>query len=136
MMTGRILRGDLDSWFVPWFLGANWVVTLLAGAGALYLSTPRMAGGILAGAAIANLNCAGLNRDCRRVVRWRTTAAYYGGLAVRLALIALGVTSALLVFPHMISPVGLFLGLSVAVANFYVLVLAMVIYRVRIKEAV
>jgi hypothetical protein len=55
---------------------------------------------------------------------------------VRLGLIALAVLVALLIFPQYVSQVGLFVGLSVAVLNFYFWVLAMVIYRVRVKEAV
>jgi hypothetical protein len=135
-MIRAILGGDLDSRFVKLFLIANWILTGLLGLGACLVSTPQMAIGILTGGTIANLNCMGLNRDCQRVTRWRNRIAYGGGLIVRLSLIALAVLFALLVFPQFVSQVGLFIGLSVAVLNFYLLVVAMVIYRVRVKEAV
>jgi len=129
-----ILAGELDSRFVKLYLAANWVLMSLIIVVATMVSSLEMAFGILVGGVIANLNFVGLDRDCRRVVRWHSMAAYFGGMAVRMALIALAVTVVLLVFPRTVSPVGLFIGLSVGVINFYVLVLAMVIHRVRLKE--
>ena len=99
-------------------------------------SSLDMVTGILAGGFVANLNCIGLERDCKRMVRWHTIIVYYGGLAVRLGLIILAVTAAFLIFPKLVSPIGFLIGLSVAVINFYILLLVMVIQRVRFKEAV
>jgi hypothetical protein len=135
-MLRAMLGGELDSRFVKLFLIGNWILTGLLGLVAALFSTPQLAIGILTGGIIANLNCMGLNRDCQRVTRWRNRIAYAGGLIVRLGLIALAVLVALLIFPQYVSQVGLFVGLSVAVLNFYFWVLAMVIYRVRVKEAV
>ncbi len=130
-----ILRGDLDPSFLKVFTAANWLLMVVMVAVAGTFSTPQMAAGVLLGALIANLNCAGLDKDCQRMMRWRHMGAYYGGMAVRMGLIALAVTVAFLYFPGIFSPVGLFIGLSVAVVNFNIVTLAMVIYRVRFKEA-
>lgn len=133
----NILSGNLDEGFLRHFLVANWVLLIVLVTGAALLSTKQMAAGILVGGFIANLNCLGLDRDCKRMVRWRTMAGYFGGLAVRLGLVALAVLAALLIFPGVFSPVGLFIGLSVAVITFYLLTLAMVIHLLfRVKEAV
>ncbi|HID97096.1 MAG TPA: hypothetical protein EYP57_02755 [Thermodesulfobacteriaceae bacterium] len=136
MILKNIVSGKLDGQSVRLYFSANWALLAVMLVAATVFATPQMATGILVGGVIANLNCVGLNRDCKRVVRWRNIAVYYGGLAVRLGLIALVVSAALLVFPEYLSPLGLFIGLSVAVVNFYILVLAMVIYRFRYKEAV
>lgn len=133
---GKILSGQLEEDFLRHFRVANLLSTSLLVAGALVFSTPRTAWGILAGAVIATLNCIGLERDCFRVIRMKTVFAYYGGLAVRLALITLAVTVVFFVFPWLVSPVGLFIGLSVAVLNFYVLVIGVLVKRLRAKEAV
>lgn len=62
--------------------------------------------------------------------------AYYAGMAVRMALVCLAVTLCMLFFSEYFSPVGIFIGLSVAVVNFYLIVLGMLVYRFRFKEAV
>ncbi len=134
-MLKMILRGDIDPTFIKLFNGANWILMVVMVAVAGLVSTPQMAAGILLGGLIANLNCAGLDRDCQRMIRWRHMGAYYGGMAVRMGLIALAITVAFLYFPGIFSPVGLFIGLSVAVVNFNIVTLAMVIYRARFKEA-
>jgi hypothetical protein len=134
-MLKMILRGDIDPTFIKLFTGANWILMVVMVAIAGLVSTPQMAAGVLLGGLIANLNCVGLDRDCQRMLRWRHMGAYYGGMAVRMGLIALAVTVAFLFFPGIFSPVGLFIGLSVAVVNFNILTLAMVIYRARFKEA-
>lgn len=134
-MLKMVLRGDLDPTFIKLFRGANWILMVLMVALAGTLSTPQMAAGVLLGGLIANLNCVGLDRDCQRMMRWRHMGAYYGGMAVRMGLIALSITLAFLYFPGKFSPVGLFIGLSVAVVNFNIVTLAMVIYRARFKEA-
>ena len=131
-----ILSGNLDRRFVRLYLSANWLTMGILVAVSELLASSYLASGILAGGIIANLNCIGLDRDCQRLARLQSLAAYYGGLAVRLGLIALAVLVILLVFPEVFSPVGLFVGLSVGVINFYLLVLAMIIYRIRFKEAV
>ena len=131
-----ILTGNLDPAFIRQFMAANWVVMALLVIGSSFLSSPEMSAGILLGGIIANLNCVGLNKDCKRMMRWRSMAAYYAGMAVRMGLIALAVTVVILFFKETFSPIGLFIGLSVAVINFYLLVIAMLIYRVKFKEAV
>ncbi len=135
-LVRSILAGQLDRRFIRLYLSANWILMGILVAVSTFLASTQFSAGILVGGIIANLNCIGLDRDCQRVARWRSMAAYYGGLAVRLGLITLAVTAVLLVFPEIFSPVGLFVGLSVGVINFYLLVLAMVIHRVRFKEAV
>lgn len=135
-MIRDILQGRLDERFIKKFIFLNWCLSGLIFAAAFVFFGSKMAMGAAAGAMIANLNCIGLNRDCKRAVRWRNIFVYYAGLAVRLGLVALAVTVALLMFPTYISPVGLFLGLSVAIINFYILVAIMVVNRVCLKEAV
>lgn len=116
------------------FLRFNWIIGGLAAAG-FYLWRQDMFGGVVMGLLIANLNCLGLQRDCNRVVRWGNIFLYYGGLAVRMALITLAVTIIFLFLPVKISPVGLFIGLSVPVANFYLIVAMILFYKFRVKEA-
>ncbi len=135
-IINSILRGELDRRFVRLYLTANWLMMFFIVSVSAFLMSSRFAIGVMVGGVIASLNCIGLDRDCQRVARWRSMAAYYGGLAVRMGLITLAVTFFLLVFPKVLSPVGLFVGLSVGIINFYLLVLAMVIHRVRFKEAV
>jgi len=135
-MLKAVISGELDKGFVRYYMAANWLLLGLMVAIATAVSSPDMAVGILIGGIIINLNSIGLERDCRRILRMHSMVAYYGGLAVRLGLITLAVLAALLVFPEILSPVGLFIGLSVGVINFYILVLAMMIYRIRFKEAV
>jgi hypothetical protein len=135
-MLKAVISGNLDKQFVKYYVAANWFLLGMMVAIASVVSSSDMAVGILVGGIIINLNSIGLERDCRRMQRQHTMIVYYAGLAVRLGLITLAVLAALLVFPEILSPVGLFIGLSVGVINFYILVLAMMIYRIRFKEAV
>lgn len=135
MMIKYLLAGRIDDQFIRRFISFNWVLSAFM-VFVLSFAAGKLAIGAAIGAVIANFNCMGLNRDCRKVMLWRNIFVYYAGLAVRLGLVALAVTAAFLVFPAYISPVGLFLGLSVAVINFYIMVVVMVINRVRLKEAV
>ncbi len=131
----QIVTGELGEQFYPIFAGANWLVTGVMTMAALILSSSALAMGVVIGGVIANLNTLGLKRDCHRSVRWGSMGAYYGGMAVRMGLIALAVTVTMLFFREHVSPVGLFVGLSAPIINFYILVLGMVIYRFRFKEA-
>lgn len=131
-----ILTGNLDPAFVRLFMAANWITMAVLLVVSTLFSSSQMAAGILLGGIIANLNCIGLDKDCKRMVRWRSMAAYYAGMAVRMGMVALAVTVAILFMKEVFSPIGLFIGLSVAVINFYLLVIAMLIYRVKFKEAV
>jgi len=136
-MTGvkQVLRGELGDNFTRSFIAASWLLMAVAALVALFVSSEKMSVGILIGGSIASLNYIGLERDCRRTVRWGTIAAYFGGLAVRMALIALAVTVVFLFFKNIFSPIGLFIGLSIGVINFYMLVLGMLAYKFRVKEA-
>lgn len=135
MMIRDIFTGRIDEQFIKKFILLNWIVSGIMVL-ILLLVAKKFAIGMAIGAIISNLNCMGLDRDCRKVIRWRNIFVYYAGLAVRLGLIALAVTAAFLMFPNYVSPIGLFLGLSVAVINFYIIVIVMVVNRVRLKEAV
>lgn len=135
-MLRAIISGNLDGRFLKYYMAANWILLGLMVAVAGVVFSSNMAVGVLVGGIIANLNSIGLERDCRRTVRCHSRGPYYGGFAVRLGLITLAVLAALLIFPEVVSPVGLFIGLSVGVINFYILVLAMVIHRIHFKEAV
>jgi len=135
-MFKALINGNIDEHFIKHYKFANWILLVLMAVVANVVSSLDIVTGILAGGFIANLNCIGLERDCKRMVRWHTVIVYYGGLAVRLGLITLAVTAAFLIFPKLISPIGFFIGLSVMVINFYILLLAMVIHRVCFKEAV
>jgi hypothetical protein len=135
MMIRDILTGRIDEQFIKRFISVNWLIAGIM-VFILFFVANNLAMGMAIGAIIANLNCMGLGRDCSKVIRWRNIFVYYAGLAVRLGLVALAVTAAFLMFPAYVSPVGLFLGLSVAVINFYIMVIVMVINRVRLKEAV
>ena len=129
-----LLKGELAEGLMTSFLRFNWIIGGLAAMG-FYLWRQDMFGGVVMGLLIANLNCLGLQRDCNRVVRWGNIFLYYGGLAVRMALITLAVTVIFLFLPVKISPVGLFIGLSVPVANFYLIVAMILFYKLRVKEA-
>jgi hypothetical protein len=134
-MLTAIFKGEIGPEFSRFFVAANWVVLAVLVVSAGILSTPEVTSGILAGGILANLNCIGLDRDCRRMVRWRSMGAYYAGMEVRMALVCLVVTVCLLFFGEIFSPIGIFIGLSVAVVNFYLIVLGMLFYRFRFKEA-
>lgn len=134
-MLTAIFKGEFDPGFTRLFTAANWVLLAVLVTMSGFLATPEMTSGILAGGIVANLNCLGLDRDCQRMVRWRSMGAYYAGMAVRMALVCLAVTVCLLFFGDYFSPVGIFIGLSVAVLNFYLIVLGMLFYRFRFKEA-
>ncbi len=136
MNIKAILTGNLDPAFVRLFMAANWITMAVLLVVSTLFSSSQMAAGILLGGIIANLNCIGLDKDCKRMVRWRSMAAYYAGMAVRMGMVALAITVAILFLKEVFSPIGLFIGLSVAVINFYLLVIAMLIYRVKFKEAV
>jgi len=129
-----LLKGELAEGLMTSFLRFNWIIGGLAAMG-FYLWRQDMFGGVVMGLLIANLNCLGLQRDCNRVVRWGNIFLYYGGLAVRMALITLAVTVIFLFLPVKLSPVGLFIGLSVPVANFYLIVAMILFYKFRVKEA-
>jgi len=130
------LRGDLDETFMRTIRAANLFLASILVLGSLFVASPSMACGILVGAVVATVNCIGLERDCWRVIRMRSVFAYYGGLAVRLGAITLAVTAALLVLPEFVSPIGLFIGLSVPVVNFYIFVAMVLVNRARTREAV
>ncbi len=132
----EILTGNLDPRFIRIFLGINWIILAIITIVSLFFFSPKLSSGILIGGLIANLNCIGLNKDCNRVMKWRSMAVYYAGMAVRMGLIALAVTVAILFYKEYFSPIGLFIGLSVAVINFYILVIGMLFYRVKFKEAI
>ncbi len=131
----QVLRGELGDNFTRFFIAASWFLMAGAALVALLISSEKMSVGILIGGTISGLNYIGLEKDCRRTVRWGTIAAYFGGLAVRMALIALAVTIAFLFFRNFFSPIGLFIGLSIGIINFYILVLGMLAYKFRVKEA-
>jgi len=131
----KILRGELEEGFIRLFIAAGWLVMGIASGLALLFSSTQMAAGILIGGVISCLNAIGLAKDCRRSVRWGSMAAYFGGLSVRLGLITLAVTIAFLFFQESFSPIGLFIGLSIGVLNFYLFVLGMVAYKFWVKEA-
>ncbi|MGQ9744975.1 MAG: ATP synthase subunit I [Dissulfurimicrobium sp.] len=131
MMIRDIVTGRIDEQFIKRFIFLNWLIGGIM-VFVLFFAAKKLAIGMAIGAIIANLNCIGLARDCMKVIRWRNIFVYYAGLAVRLGLIALAVTAAFLMFPAYVSPVGLFLGLSVAIINFYIMVIVMVINRVRL----
>ena len=131
----KTLRGELEEDFIRIFIGAGWLTMALFSLITSILYSVDMAIGIMIGGTITGLNSLGLEKDCKRAVRWGSMAAYFGGLSVRMALIALCVTVAFLFFREYFSPIGLFIGLSVGVANFYILVLGMVAYKFRVKEA-
>jgi hypothetical protein len=135
VMLTAVFRGELEPGFVRVFMAANWLLLAVLVAGTALLGTQAIASGVLAGGVLANLNCLGLDRDCQRMVRWKSMGVYYAGMAVRLALVCLAVTVCLIFFGSWISPVGIFMGLSVAVLNFYLVVLGMLFYRFRFKEA-
>ena len=135
-MLKAIISGNLDERSLRYYIAANWVLLGLMVAVATVVSSSNMAMGILLGGVIINLNSMGLKRDCRRMLHYHSMAVYYVGLAVRLGLVLLTVLLALLLFPENFSPMGLFVGFSVGIINFYIWVLAMVIHRVCAKEAV
>ncbi len=134
-LVERMAGGELPEEFPRLFVAVNWVMLALLAAGAGVVASPRAATGVLIGGVLANLNLRGLERDCRRVVAWGSVAAYYAGLAVRMGLLALAVTILFLFLPRLFSPIGLFVGLSVGIINFYILTATIVIKRVRYKEA-
>ena len=136
MTLKEILAGNLDPRFVRLLVKANWVTLAILSFSASVFSTKAMTIGILIGGLIANLNCMGLNRDCKRAFRFHNVGVYFAGMTVRMGFVTLAVLAAMTFLKEMLSPIGLFVGLSVAVINFYIIVLAMVIYRVRYKEAV
>ncbi len=131
----QILRGELEEDFIRFFIGAGWLSMALLALVTSFLYSNEAATGILLGGTISGLNSIGLEKDCRRAVRWGSMAAYFGGMSVRMALIALCVTVSFSFFREYFSPIGLFVGLSVGVVNFYILVLGMVAYKFRVKEA-
>ena len=131
-----VLSGQLDLSFIRLYIGVNWVILSALIISSLFFLNTQMTLGILIGGILTNLNCVGLNRDCLRVVRWRSMAAYYAGMAVRMGLIALAVTVVVLFYREYLSPVGLIIGLSVGVINFFLITLGMLVYRVKFKEAV
>jgi len=135
-MLRTIISGNLDGQFLKYYMAANWVLLGLMVTVAGAISSFSVVVGILVGGIIANLNSIGLERDCRRTVRCHNKGSYYSGFVVRLVFITVAVLAALLIFPEALSPVGLFIGLSTGVINFYILALAMVIHRVHFKEAV
>ncbi len=131
-----ILTGNLDPSFIRLFMAANWIVLAILVTTSMLFLSDRFSAGVLVGGVISNLNTLGLDKDCKRMVRWRSMAAYYAGMAVRMGLIALAVTVTILFMKELFSPIGMFVGLSVSVINFYLLVTAMLIYRAKFKEAV
>lgn len=124
-----ILCGDLDQGFVRFFLVFNFILTLCISSAMYFVFSDKMAMGALFGGAISNLNCSGLYKDCIRTVKWQTIAAYYGGLAVRMGLIALSVMVLMIFLPNIFSMPGLFIGLSVGVINFYIMFFIMLLNK-------
>ncbi len=133
----QILRGDFDTDFITMFHWVNWALFVLLVLGALMFFDIRTAYGVFLGSFIATINCMGLHRDCSRLLRMRSMAAYFGGLAVRLGLIVLAVTVIFLFFKQFVSAIGFLIGLSVVIVNFYIWVLGIVIFKaLGNKEAV
>jgi hypothetical protein len=124
-----ILSADLDLDFIKFFLVFNFILTLLISAFMYFVFSDKMAMGALFGGAISNLNCSGLYKDCIRTVKWQTIAAYYGGLAVRMGLIALAVIVLMIFLSNLFSFAGLFIGLSVGVINFYIIFFMMLLNK-------
>ncbi len=133
----NLIAGHFDDGFVCHFLIFNWLTGVVLIAILSFFTSEQIIVGTAIGFAIASLNSAGLHKDCLRVMRYSSVYVYYGGLAVRIGLIALVVTVALLYLKSYVSPIGLFIGLSVPVINFYLLTLLVVIttFRYKYKEA-
>jgi len=83
-MFKAIISGHIDEHFIKYYKCANWALLVLMAVVANMVSSLDMVTGILVGGFVANLNCIGLERDCKRMVRWHTIIVYYGGFAVRL----------------------------------------------------
>ncbi len=128
--VAEILHGDFDVDFISIFHRINLLLlaVMVLAAGGFWGA--KVALGVLLGAGLATVNCWGLDRDCNRLMRWRSMAAYYGGFAVRLGLVVLAVTVIFLFFPHFVSVVGFLVGLSVVIVNFYIWVLGILVFRV------
>ncbi len=131
----QILKGEFSDDFIRFFIGAGWCVVGLLAVSFFLFHSEKMAIGIIIGGVISGFNSIGLEKDCRRMVRWQSMAAYFAGLSVRMALITLGVSIAFLFLREYFSPVGLFIGLSAGVIIFYILVIGMIAYKLRMKEA-
>jgi len=135
--VAQILRGDFDTDFITMFHWLNWALFSALVIGALLFFNFRVAVGVFWGSLLATINCMGLHKDCSRLLRMRSMAAYFAGLAVRLGLILLAVTVIFLFFKKFVSTIGFLVGLSVVIVNFYIWVLGILIFKVLgNKEAV
>jgi len=126
----QILKGDFDTDFITMFHWVNWAIFIVLVIGALLFFDMRTVYGVFLGSFIATINCIGLHKDCSRLLRMRSMAAYFGGLAVRLGLIVLAVTVIFLFFKQFVSTIGFLVGLSVVIVNFYIWVLGILIFKV------
>lgn len=131
----NLIAVRLDDGFVRHFLIVNWFIGAALMVILSFVTSEQISVGTAIGFAISSLNSVGLHKDCVRVMQYRSVYVYYGGLAVRIGLIALAVTVALLYLKSYVSPIGLFIGLSVPVINFYFLTISIVIKNFRYKEA-
>jgi MFS superfamily sulfate permease-like transporter len=79
-MFKAIISGHIDEHFIKYYKCANWALLVLMAVVANMVSSLDMVTGILVGGFVANLNCIGLERDCKRMVRWHTIIVSDWGL--------------------------------------------------------
>ncbi len=113
--------GKLEEGLGPRFILGNWLMLVVFFAFSNFIGTPAITRGILLGGVVANLNCMGILRDVKRLVRWRRQFVYFFGMITRMILIALVLGILLVKFSGKISVIGVFLGVSVVPATFLVL---------------
>ncbi len=113
--------GKLEEGLGPRFIIGNWLMLLVFFAFGNLIGTPEITRGILLGGVVSNLNCMGILRDIKRLVRWRRQFVYFFGMLTRMLLIALVIGAVLVRFSGKVSVVGVFLGVSVIPVTFLVL---------------
>jgi hypothetical protein len=96
----------------------NWILLILASALALLWTTPAFAGGIICGGLIVTINFHLLYRTLKKAFVPTSLTSHNVILAkYYVRFIISGLIIFVLIFKHIVNPIGLFIGLSVVVVS-------------------
>jgi hypothetical protein len=96
----------------------NWILLTIASAAGLLWTTPAFAGGIICGGLIVTINFHLLYRTLKKAFVPATLTSHHVILAKYYArFIVSGLIIFVLIFKHIVNPIGLFIGLSVVVVS-------------------
>ncbi|AOY57869.1 ATP synthase subunit I [Desulfococcus multivorans] len=96
----------------------NWILLVLSGAAGFFWTSPAFAGGIICGGLIVTVNFHLLYRTLKKAFVPNSLTSHHVILAkYYVRFLVSGLLIFVLIFKHIVNPIGLFIGLSVVVVS-------------------